>query len=212
MLRTATFFAVLFFSNILYAQPPAKAQPPAERHSHPPTILIPTQPEINAPTAKEYESVLVGFERWTKNFNKPEFYKEFELKTGDKKPTRFTSLPKLDQDLFYIWSGQNCGNQMTSMFMKWQQDAAQLERMEKVESEEEQKKHISSAEVKKYIEKLAVLRKKHASNFEKSTEVIFKAHVKEIPQKDRDFYLKQIRGFHDHFKLVDRSKKPKEGQ
>lgn len=209
MLRATVFIVIMLSSTLLFSQEQLPNEPSTLVV---PEMRIPTLEEMNTPKIAEYEAVLKGFKNWTGNFNQLEFYKEFEMKEGETKQTRFDKLPKLDQNLFFVWSGQNCGNQMTTVFMKWSHDVVQLERIEKVSPPNETNKECATAaKVKEFVKQLSELRKKHAVGFEGTTVTIFKTHAGDIPQKDRELYLKQIREFHDHYKLIDRSEKPKEG-
>lgn len=173
----------------------------------PPQDLPPAMAPEDAPSIAEYEEALEQLTQWSNKFGEINSYKEITVVKGETKK-KFIDLSELDQHLFIILSGQNCSNTMMMIKHRWSVERNQLVRLEVLregaQGGEPREGEVNSAKLAEFIEKLQELQKTHAKKFEATIIEIFDKYKTDIPEKDADLYLSNVRKFHDRFNLIDR--------
>ena len=159
-------------------------------------------------TIADYEKALVQFDTWSKNINKPLFYKTTVMvDKNTKKQTKFDDLNDLQKDLFYLWQCEVLANQMLTLDFYWKQELQTAPARTKVYSAEElkdQTRKPDKDDIKGFQERLSKLRQTHAVQFEKLLDDIFKKQADAIPENDRKLYKARIVKWNDNQKLIER--------
>jgi hypothetical protein len=190
MLRIAL---LLLFALSLQAQEPKKDPKPEA-----------------SPTLADYENALNKYKKATKEAFDFATWKEVELtnkKTKEK--ITFEKLSTLEKHVFCVSVGNRLMTEMGLLSGFWNAEADKFKDpnhklipLEKVEKPEQKAAELK--DVEKYQKQLQELRQSFATNFETYLTKFFKAFKDDIPEKEREFYLKQIREYHDKEKLIER--------
>ena len=177
-------------------EPTAPPQPPEQV----------TAPEV--PAANEYTEVLKRMEGWCERFDKLESYKDTVISQGEEKK-KFTELTPFEKNMFVIFSGQTCANQMMQLYNVWDVERQQLMRLEVLrqggQAAAARQGEVTSQQLADNLASLRKLQKGHAKRFETAIERIFEEFKEEIPEKDAKLYIQNVRKFHDRYDLIERS-------
>lgn len=196
-------FAGCLFCVVLATSTYAQDQdaPPPPPTSEPEVI-----PEI--PAAEEYAKTLKQLEDWCEKFDNIESYKDTLITQGEEE-NKFVDLSPLEQNLFVIFSGQTCANQMMRLYNVWEIERKQLLQLEVLrqggEAAEAREGEVTSQQLAENLQSLRKLQKSHANKFEATVKKIFEEFKEEIPEKDAKLYLQNVQNFHNRYGLVDRS-------
>jgi hypothetical protein len=206
-LSFATLFLVLglcvfYGTQGVYSQAQS-GQPPV---TVPPT---PAAPEPS-PTLEQYEKFLTKMETMAKNFTNFDSWKEMSFKhkvTG--KVVEWKDLSEFEKTMFCLIMADRTTAYFTRMNEFWQDELKEFDDpnhklVPTPNPENDKQKPATKEDVKKYVDKLTVLRKDFALEYEKFAEKSLKTYEKEIPQAERDKMLKSMKEYHDKHKLIER--------
>ena len=141
------------------------------------------------PVEEDFLKAIRRFEEWNKNLDNPDFYyKRVTFRNRAGKVIKFKDLSEFEKSIFYITQGNKLTNTLAKLEFLWKIESARL----------------PDINVKKYLGELTDLRKDTAVKYEDVIEGIFKKFPKEIPEQERDLFLKEIRELHDKHNLVKR--------
>lgn len=164
-----------------------------------------------APTLDDYESVLKHYKIVSKKITDPAAWKGTEMVNKNTKDVvLFEKLSKFEQAMFLVGSGQKLAVEMKSFDGHWQAELKKFDNP-KYEPKKGEKSTGKDApalkkDVEGYLKELTTIRKDTAVAYEKYVNKVFEEFKEEIPAKERELHLKQIREFNDENKLIERKK------
>ena len=170
---------------------------------------------LPAPTLEDYEKNLeyyTGFCKEVFDFNS---WNHVELKnTKTNKTVKFSELSEYEKNIFCVLMGDRLTREMTSTYQTWEGEQAKFKDknykpLAKTKINNAKENPALKVDIDKYLDTLMTLRKDHAQAYEKYIEKVFATYTKEIPEKEREHYLNQVKEYHDNNKLVERKKKEK---
>ena len=141
------------------------------------------------PDKEDFLKTLRCLNEWNENLNNPNFYYKrviFHNRAG--KIIKFKDLSEFDKGIFYITQGKKLTAELVKLQFLWKIESARLK----------------DIDVHKYLVALTDLRKDTAIKYEEVIEDVFEKFSKEIPEQERNSFLKKIRELHDKSNLIKR--------
>lgn len=163
-----------------------------------------------SPTLEDYEKALDIFTKKVKVAFDLDHWKNVELvnkKTSKK--IKFSEFSEIDKHIFLLLEADRWTKETTILAKFWTEEVEkfndplhQLVPLGKIENPKQ--KAATQKDVEKYQKQLLDLRKSFALKYEAQVELVMKKFKDDIPQKERDDFLKKVREFHDKEKLIER--------
>ncbi len=205
---------ILSFAILLAAVSLGTAQetvPGKPGSGSPRIVIVPVPVDDAAPTLEDYEVVLKHFKTVSKKIVDPVAWKGTEMVNRNTKETvLFEKLSKFEQNMFCVGYGQKLALEMKKFDGLWTEELKKFDNPKYEPKKGEKSTGKDAPALKKdiegYLKELTTVRKEAAVSYEKYVNKVFDEFKEEIPAKERELHLKQIREFNDENKLIERKK------
>ena len=156
-------------------------------------------PGANCPTssAKEFEQVVVNYDKWSDNIDNPDFYTKFFWKDGEK-IIKFADLSEFEKDQFYILQIHQISREMYSINASW---VGILKYTTGYPAE------INASKISEYLLKLQKIRTKTASKVGGIVKKLLTKHEDKFLEKESSFIIRRIERWHRAQGLLSNEKK-----
>ncbi len=175
-------------------------------------VIIQLGGERPAPTIGDYEKVLSYYKTASKEAVDLKAWKGRTLiHRRNKDKVEFDKLSNFDKHMYLLSNGYRVNDMMTNIHHFWIMELKRFDdpkytpkKLEKIEDAKQEP--AAKADVEKYLKQLTDLRKASAVRYEKFVEKVCNDFKDEIPEKERELYLKEVRDFNDENNLIERKK------